>query len=1165
MPEYEDAANQRQDDDGDDDGDDDDDNNSQCSNLDQSLSANCITNRFNMMNFNDRAEQSIEVSLCSDSEASLSKALSFKIESWTLTEDELTFILKQQQRGRPMQNNMPIRERCIQINVYLHHLAQNPFLHIYIYYTRGMWHVKVSGFTSDVHSAVSKIRSYLNDVVDTEVQIPISGVMAFFLRRKASADINRLGNLHNIKIITFSPPRRANTTNEHDNDNHCLKLIGSVSRIDLGHTAIQNFLENLSEKEQDFPCATWDISKNISANIITCLKKIHDSDDYEAVGMVKFYNSAIERRQTTPKVTITVVSFNKETADDVIQQCKHFVEGYDVWKPSLEEYRALHNILLVQKRPNISRFQQEWGTNVQLEDQTNTIIIPARSRIVADEIKEALQNLAVRKANQMASITITIPIQFNIRRFVYQAIQPLLEEVKTKRVYIDSNDRNGLTLHGRSEIINSVQEKIKIIINDINQKIVTSHLTLTSIESELIRANSYQVLTRIERETNTIIRDVRIDAKVSKLDKNDDTSSTITCVKNSRDQTILVKKGDIIKAKDVDAIVNAANGPLNHAGCLDKAISDAAGPALDQECKQLIATNGGVAISTGKAVKTTAGRLPYKSVIHAIGPQYFGGNQQERPLLFSSVLSSLRIAEQEGYNSVALPAISAATYGFPLQDCTNIVIRAVKQFFADFPKSHLRKVILLDNDDAACNSFAREVGKDHTNTAAGNDEDITKYDLPPLTAKWCWQDDGGEKMSDDSQTRQIEAAFQHCLQTSIPSTLKINPDNLTSATIVCYSIHFHPNLRQLWIADPNVLNGRFVCGYQMRESTAYKRYIIRYPLVSPVHNTSDGYRPKPLDTYHLKMQSKEEDWNIISINNTAVKQAEIAIRKAIVSATISEPFSVNLKEDIDAHKTAITTIAIQQFIHVDFQQDSTGNLSLILKGFQQNILQAKLQISLYVQDILRMEADKDDELDIPRQWGDQEEQFKLVELLKNDTDFIRIEKRMRETVSNVKIDKIERVQNLRLWNHYALRRRILQQELSNKPNLQIEMELFHGTRAAPPKEIYNGEYGFDMTFCTSGLWGLGTYFAMNASYSCQSYSYQLPNGKRQVFLAQVLTGEVFDYKGKNDQTLRRPPKKNESISETRYNSVAGETGGSKVYIVYENRVAYPTFLITYSQ
>ncbi|CAF4392383.1 unnamed protein product, partial [Adineta steineri] len=169
------------------------------------------------------------------------------------------------------------------------------------------------------------------------------------------------------------------------------------------------------------------------------------------------------------------------------------------------------------------------------------------------------------------------------------------------------------------------------------------------------------------------------------------------------------------------------NGPLEHAGGVDKAISDAAGPALDQECKELIAKNRNLPIPTGTAVKTTAGCLPYKAVIHAIGPQYTDGNQQERPLLFSSVLSSLRIAEQEGYNSVALPAISAATYGFPLQDCTHILIRAIKQFFADFPQSNLRKVILLDMDDAACNSFAREVANDRTNTDANNDDNITNF------------------------------------------------------------------------------------------------------------------------------------------------------------------------------------------------------------------------------------------------------------------------------------------------------------------------------------------------------------------------------------------------------------------------------------------------------
>jgi len=126
--------------------------------------------------------------------------------------------------------------------------------------------------------------------------------------------------------------------------------------------------------------------------------------------------------------------------------------------------------LLVQRRPGIDRLQQEWNTNIQLQRETNTIIIPARSQVIANEIKETLENLAAGKPNRIASVSITIPIQFNIRRFVYPALQPLLDEVKTQRVYIDSKDRNGLTLRGRSEVINSVKEKINTIINDIKEK-----------------------------------------------------------------------------------------------------------------------------------------------------------------------------------------------------------------------------------------------------------------------------------------------------------------------------------------------------------------------------------------------------------------------------------------------------------------------------------------------------------------------------------------------------------------------------------------------------------------------------------------------------------------------------------------------------------------------
>jgi poly [ADP-ribose] polymerase 7/11/12/13 len=135
--------------------------------------------------------------------------------------------------------------------------------------------------------------------------------------------------------------------------------------------------------------------------------------------------------------------------------------------------------------------------------------------------------------------------------------------------------------------------------------------------------------------------------------------------------------------------------------------------------------------------------------------------------------------------------------------------------------------------------------------------------------------------------------------------------------------------------------------------------------------------------------------------------------------------------------------------------------------------------------------------------------------------------------------------------------------VSSMPDLQIELDLFHGTKDTPPNEIYLGEYGFDMTFSGEhGMWGRGTYFAQNASYSCNFYAYLSPDEKRQIFLAQVLTGHVYNCEP--DRTLRRPPKKNENNGGRRYNSVSGVTRGTKVYIAYENRIAYPTYLITFS-
>ena len=85
--------------------------------------------------------------------------------------------------------------------------------------------------------------------------------------------------------------------------------------------------------------------------------------------------------------------------------------------------------------------------------------------------------------------------------------------------------------------------------------------------------------------------------------------------------------GDLL-SEPVDAIVNAANGHLAHGGGVAAAIARAAGPALEEEGDRIVAERG--PIDVGEAVVTTAGRLPFKGVIHAVGPHQGVGQEEDR-------------------------------------------------------------------------------------------------------------------------------------------------------------------------------------------------------------------------------------------------------------------------------------------------------------------------------------------------------------------------------------------------------------------------------------------------------------------------------------------------------------------------------------------------------
>ncbi|NWT00331.1 PAR14 polymerase, partial [Mionectes macconnelli] len=173
---------------------------------------------------------------------------------------------------------------------------------------------------------------------------------------------------------------------------------------------------------------------------------------------------------------------------------------------------------------------------------------------------------------------------------------------------------------------------------------------------------------------------------------------------------IAVYRADLC-THSVDVVVNASNEDLKHIGGLAEALLRAAGPTLQEECDNLVKKNG--RFQPGSVVLTSAGKLPCKSVIHAVGPRW----RKEEPercvdLLRKTVKKSLELAETYNFCSIALPAISGGIFGFPLDLCTYSIVSSIKETLEGSKgDSSLKEVHLVDIVQDNIQAFSKAIGE----------------------------------------------------------------------------------------------------------------------------------------------------------------------------------------------------------------------------------------------------------------------------------------------------------------------------------------------------------------------------------------------------------------------------------------------------------------------
>ena len=807
--------------------------------------------------------------------------------------------------------------------------------------------------------------------------------------------------------------------------------------------------------------------------------------------------------------------------------------------------------------------------------------------IVEEEITGFLNHSSVSSNDILSPNVVVHLVLTSSKKFPY--FNKLLSVAQSNKVSMHSFRRGnkcGISLKGSKTSIDTVKPHIEGVFSEIQMLMGNRNISVDSLLLPVIKPyfqkdlcsklenDLFVTITRVpqKQELNEVITEMLVQPSVTSL-----------AIKLS------LHKGSLVN-ESTDALVNAASEDLQHIGGVAKSILNAGGPVIQQQSNQYLLTHG--RLKPGDAICLSAGELPCRKVIHAVPPRWKDGGNQEELILYLAVMNALKAAENYNLSSIAFPALGCALFRVPEDICAKVSLKAVRDYCQSSPQSSLKHVVFTllvsssqqvfketvsevfpiecvqtiptslsqssvmtwywENDQHTFSPYNSDIGGTLTLTYRKNPQDRcyiiinnnkyivdfksmiqtnekTKYQRKIKVEKtaqgnqdmWYWTNDRGQ-FSPYTAVQSI--AIDNMYKSGNPHVLVMQGNT--------YSFDFSK------MTQTNVVTGH---------TRAIKRMASSSQL--PVHSAQ---QPKPSDPVCLSPMYITL-YGLCENLESAEKIVQEKLKRLMKTEQLEFPFGR------EKFEKKLRSVAAKYKVSYEFnetKQHGGSKQTVVLKGIKVDLAIKELQHF-----IIEQQATENPNTEVPTEWQPQSNTTEVFPVPRGCPEWVRVEQQFQITMPSVYIQEMLRIQNIWLWERYVQEKN----GIEKFKGMANEKELFHGTRSHDPNLIYDSEVGFDMRFSAQGMWGQANYFAVNAKYS-HSYAHTNALGKREIFLAKVITGD--SYECPSDRSLRMPPLKQGGsgqlmLSQVRYDTVTGTTGGSQVYMTYDNQKAYPAYLIRY--